>query len=146
MSKNFYINNSCFHKKAYIVGFTKNEGSLEYYLQLDRVSNRTTEEKIAFLIRSFLKDYAFENIIASAIKHQYFSWNQSRNTLNSQYSNSVNNQRVNAKPSNRQLPYNPQQPAYQSGAIEQDTNRILVEVLINFRIHCHLFKLYEEYS
>ncbi len=96
MSKNFYINNSCFHKKAYIVGFTKNEGSLEYYLQLDRVSNRTTEEKIAFLIRSFLKDYAFENIIASAIKHQYFSWNQSRNTLNSQYSNSVNNQRVNA--------------------------------------------------
>jgi carboxylesterase type B len=120
--------NGRYKQCPYIVGFTKNEGSLEYYLQLDRVSNRTTtEEKIAFL-----KDYAFENIIFSAIKHQYFSRNQSRNALNSQYFNSVNNQRVNAITSNRQLPYNPQQPAYQSGAIEQDTNRILVEVLISF--------------
>ncbi len=143
----YLYQNGRYKQCPYIVGFTKNEGSLEYYLQLDRVSNRTTtEDKIAFLIRPFLKDHAFENIIASAIKYQYFSRNQSRNALNSQYFNSVNNQGVNAITSNCLLPYNPQQPAYQSRAIEQDTNRILVEVLISFRIHCHLFKLYEEYS
>jgi hypothetical protein len=143
----YLYQNGRYKQCPYIVGFTKNEGSLEYYLQLERVSNRrTTEEKIAFLIRPFLKDYASEDIIASAIKYQYFSRNQSRNALNSQYSNSVNSQRVNAITNNRQLSNNPQQQAYQSGAIEQETNRILVEVLIIFRIHCHLFKLYEEYS
>ena len=65
----------------YIVGFTKDEGSLEFYLQYDKLANkRSIEEKIAFLIRPFLMDRVDEDLIASAIKYQYFSRNISRNS------------------------------------------------------------------
>jgi len=132
--------NGRYKQCPYIVGFTRNEGSLEYYLQYDRVQSRgTIEGKIAFLIRPFLKDWASEDIIASAIKYQYFSRNQSRNALNSQYSNAPTNQRLNSIPNNRQLPYNQQQQSYQSGNVEQDQNRILVEVFILSNRHIFYF-------
>jgi hypothetical protein len=128
----------------YIVGFTKDEGSLEYYLQYDRVQNRrTVEEKIAFLIRPFLKDWADEDIIASAMKYQYFSRNQSRNSMNPNYGNSPTNPRLNAGllNNNRVPNANP----YQSlplnydrnnnmGFVEQEQNRVLIEVYFNLTV------------
>ena len=70
----------------YIVGFTKDEGWLEFYLQYDRLNTKKTiEEKISFLISPYLKDKADEKIIASAIKYQYFSRNSSRSSRYSHY-------------------------------------------------------------
>ena len=121
----------------YIVGFTKDEGSLEFYLQYDRVQSRkSVEEKIAYLIRPFVKDWSDEDIIASAIKYQYFSRNSSRNVMNSQYGNAPTNPRLNAGLlNNGRNVINPYQnpglnydPNTQNGYVEQEQNRVLVEV------------------
>ena len=69
-----------FKKYVYIVGFTKDKGSLEYYLQYNRLKNKTTiEEKIAFLIRHFIKKCSNEEIIALFLKIQYFRNNSTNN-------------------------------------------------------------------
>ena len=123
----------------YILGFTKDEGSLEFYLQYDRLNNkRTIEEKIAYLIRPFLKDWADEDIIASAIKYQYFSRNSSRNTVNSQFGNAPTNPRLNTGLLNTNVravnsPYQLQSLNYDNtvkGFAEQEQDRLLVEVNI----------------
>jgi len=123
--------NGRFKQCPYILGFTKNEGSLQYYLQRDRVSNRhSIDEKISFLIRPFLREEASEEIIASAIKYLYFSQNQSRieidkNDFNTEY---INLKSVRNEIENRAVVQ--KQERYELKTGEQEDNRIFVEVFV----------------
>ena len=56
-------------------------------MQADRLRDRpTTEDKIGFLIRPFIWEYASEEIIASTINYLYFKRNM---TMGNFYSNSA---------------------------------------------------------
>ncbi|CAG2118425.1 unnamed protein product, partial [Medioppia subpectinata] len=133
--------NGQFKKCSYMIGFTRNEGSLEYYLQKERADNRrTNEEKIAFLIRPFLKEWASEDVIATVINYQYFGKNFSRNALSSQFANGPQSIRNNAQFNslNNQMPYQSGiQNNYQSniaagGGQEYQNDQILVELMGDF--------------
>ncbi len=113
------------------MGFTKNEGSLEYYLQRDRVSNRhSIDEKISFLIRPFLREEASEEIIASAIKYSYFSQNRSRIEIDK---NDFNTEYINLKSVGNEIKNHgvvQKQERYELKTGEQEDNRIFTEVFV----------------
>ena len=71
-----YKNGDYSHVPHLIIG-TSREGSLDYYLQSDRIRNfRELEQKIAFLIRPHLKAYTNEEVMASAFAFRYFNRSQ----------------------------------------------------------------------
>lgn len=62
------------NRVPYLVAGTSQEGSLEFYLKSDRVKNfQELNQKIAYLIRPYLKHYTNEDIIASALAYKYFN-------------------------------------------------------------------------
>ncbi|XP_054166563.1 venom carboxylesterase-6-like [Oppia nitens] len=137
--------NSLFKPCPYVLGFTKDEGTLEFYLQKARVDNRqTNEEKIAFLIRPFLKEWASEDIIASAIYYQYFARNQSRvnvalnpDPMGNLAPGMNNRLSYGVLPNNRNpAPYQGSMSnvntQYQGGTMEFQNDKILSEMLGDF--------------
>ncbi|XP_017489959.1 PREDICTED: venom carboxylesterase-6-like [Rhagoletis zephyria] len=62
------------NRVPYLVAGTSNEGSLEFYLQSERVKSfQELDAKIAFLIRPYLKHYTNEDAIAAAFSFKYFN-------------------------------------------------------------------------
>lgn len=62
------------HRVPYLLIASGQEGSLEYYLQSERIKSfSTVNSKIGFLIRPYLKTYTNEDVLAAAFKSKYFN-------------------------------------------------------------------------
>ena len=58
----------------YLVAGTSGEGTLDFYLQSERVKGfQELDQKIAYLIRPYLKHYTNEDVIAAAFSFKYFN-------------------------------------------------------------------------
>lgn len=62
------------NRVPYMVAGTAQEGTLEFYLKSERVKGfQDLDQKIAYLIRPYLKHYTNEDVIASAMAYRYFN-------------------------------------------------------------------------
>ena len=91
-------------------------------MQADRLRDRpTTEDKIGFLIRPFIWEYASEEIIASTINYLYFKRNM---TIGNFYSNPAFSENINTR------------LGYQDSAQTQLMNRAASDMLIDVSYCC----------
>lgn len=122
----------------YVLISMTQDGSLEYYLNRDRVKQYSIlEQKIGFLINPFLKAYTSKDIMASAFSYRYFNrtqranYNPTGNLNNIATSLSNNyNQAGNAgfRPNNPSFLNNPTYSSSISGYTEQEADKIFTDV------------------
>lgn len=62
------------NRVPYLVAGTSNEGTLEFYLQSERMKGfQELDAKIAYLLRPYMKHYTNEDVIAAALSYKYFN-------------------------------------------------------------------------